>query len=177
MRKVDFRSQNGFEQITALVLIALGVVFRVLPHPDNFTPVTAIAVFSGVTLSPALAFTVPLIVMMASDLLIGPHPLFWLVWATFVLVTWLGQAVRAKNDLLPVAFATLGGSALFFVLTNLGVFLFQDMYPKSAAGLVECFALALPFFRNSLAGDFFYTAVLFLIFELARRGARAVRQN
>ena len=172
MAKMNFRSRNGSERRLALALVALGVLFRLLPHPGNFTPTASIALFAGVALEAPLAFTVPLLVMIASDLVIGPHPLFWLVWPSFMLVTWLGQSVRGRDGVLPVALATLGGSVLFFVVSNLGVFLFENMYPKSAPGLVECFVMALPFFRNSLAGDLFYSLVLFSLFELARRSIR-----
>lgn len=173
--KINFASRNGSERSIALALVALGVVFRLAPHPENVTPVAAIALFSGVTLSPALAFTVPVAVMMATDLFIGWHPLFWLVWPAFLLVTWIGQRVRGKEGALPVALASFGGSVLFFAVTNLGVFFFEKMYPKTWAGLVECFAMALPFFRNSLIGDLVWTAVFFSLFELARRGIRVLQ--
>ena len=170
------RSRNKQEEFLALVLVLMGVFFRVLPHPDNFTPTTAIALFAGVTLSPALAFTVPLAVMVASDFFIGFHSTYPLVWACFLFVTWLGQSVREKEGVMPLAFATLGGSVLFFILTNLGVFFIDNLYPTTAQGLVECFTMALPFFRSSLLGDFLYTAALFSIFELARRGIRAFQK-
>ena len=176
MGNLDFRSRNGSERVLALGLVALGVFSRVLPHPENVTPTAAIALFSGVALSGPLAFTVPLLVMAASDFFIGWHGLFWLVWPAFLLVTWLGQAVRVKNGAWPILLASFGGSILFFVLSNFGVFLFENMYPKSWAGLAECFEMTLPFFRNSLTGDLAYTAVIFSLFELSRRGMRAFQR-
>ncbi len=174
MQKFTRRSQNSSEAWIALALIALGVLCRVLPHPDNVTPTAALALFAGATLSPALAFTVPLIIMMASDLFIGFHPLFWLVWPTFALVTWIGQAVREREGALPIVLASFGSSVLFFAVSNLGVFLFEKMYPKTWTGFVECFTMALPFFRNSLIGDLTYTAVAFTLFALAVRHLRAI---
>lgn len=173
MTTPDFRSRNLSEQALALALVALGVFLRVLPHPDNVTPTAAIALFSGVALSGPLAFTVPLLVMAASDLFIGWHGLFWLVWPAFALVTWLGHAIRGRRGALSLVLASFGGSVLFFVISNLGVFLFEKMYPKTWAGLAECFTMALPFFRNSLIGDLAYTAAVFTLFELSRRGIRA----
>lgn len=177
MEKLDFRSRNASEQWLALALVTFGVVFRLAPHPENVTPVAAIALFSGVTLSPALAFTVPVTVMMATDLFIGWHSLFWLVWPTFLLVTWIGQSVRGRQGALPVALASFGSSALFFAVTNLGVFLFEGMYPKTWAGLGECFTMALPFFRNSLIGDLGYTTVFFTLFTLARGSIRSLQRG
>ncbi len=167
-----FRSQTRLENFIALALIGLGIFCRVIPHPDNFTPTAAIALFSGVVLPARLAFTVPLLLMMASDLWIGPHSLYWLVWASFALVAWIGVSVRNKEGILPVGLATFGGSIAFFVLTNLGVFFFEQMYPRTLTGLLECFTMALPFFRNSLFGDLFYSAILLSLFSLARRAVR-----
>lgn len=157
------------EQILALSFIAAGIALRVLPHPMNFSPVMAIALFSGFFLSRKLAFTVPLILMMASDLLIGTHDLFWLTWGAFAVITlwgsWLGDRPAPGR----IVGASLAGSVFFFVMTNLGVFLFETLYPKTLAGLQQCFVLAIPFFRNALAGDLFYTAVLFGSFALAKK--------
>ena len=163
-----FKSQNRFEQVLALSLILTGVILRLAPHPDNFAPTTALAIFSGVVLPPALAFTVPLLIMMVSDLWIGMHPLFWLIWPTFALVTWVGYQIRAKEGVLPLLSASIAGSVVFFVISNLGVFLFENMYAKSWRGLVECFTMAIPFFRNAFLGDLFYTTVFFSLFSFAK---------
>ncbi len=161
---MTLRSENSFEQKAAVLFVVLGVALRLLPHPENFTPVTAIALFSGVTLSPLLAVTIPLIIMIASDLLIGAHSLYWLTWGSFLAVTLLGLWIRRSAVPSRILFGTLAGSVFFFVATNLGVFFFEGMYPKTWAGLVECFTMAVPFFRNSLLGDLFYASVLFSAF-------------
>ena len=161
---MTLRSESGFDQSLALGLIIFGVLFRLFPHPDNFTPTMAIAFFSGVTLPPSLAFTVPLLVMMASDLMIGLHPLFWLVWGSFAAAVWIGLWVRKEASIIRVAAGALSGSVLFFVVTNLGVFLFESMYPKTWQGLRECYLMAVPFFRNQFLGDFFYSFAFFSLF-------------
>ena len=172
-KSVILRSENKREQWLGLGLILIGAGLRMLPHPDNFTPVTAIALFSGVVLPPSIALTLPLIVMISTDLIIGPHPLFWLVWGAFSLVSLLGVWLRGNSKPRTVIFGTVAGSVLFFVLTNLGVFLFENMYPHTREGLARCFTMALPFFRNSLLGDLFYSAVFFGIFATAKLRAPA----
>ena len=165
---IRFRSENNTDRLLALVLIAAGVFFRLMPHPDNFTPALSLALFAGVTLPPALALSVPLFLMMISDWVIGPHSLYLVVWASFLLMVgvgiWAGKVPGWKRPLMGI----VGGSFAFFVLSNLGVFLFENMYPKTWAGLVECFVMALPFFRNSMAGDLFYTFCLFSLFAAAQ---------
>ena len=165
---MTLRSENRSDQWLALLLIVCGVFFRVLPHPDNFTPVTAIALFSGVVLPTSLALTVPLLIMMASDLAIGLHPLIWLVWGSFLAVVLIGVWARSGAGAGRVIAGAFGGSVMFFVLTNLGVFLFENMYPKNWDGFVQCYVMALPFFRNTLAGDLLYTFSLFSLFLAAK---------
>lgn len=154
------------EEILGLVLIAAGVILRTLPHPDNFTPLTAIALFAGLLLRPKLALWVPLTAMAASDLFQETHGLFWLTWGSLYLVTLVGMRLRGRMSALPVLAGTLTGTLIFFVLTNLGVWIWQDMYPKTAAGLLECYVMALPFVRNAVAGDLVYATACYAIYRL-----------
>ena len=165
---MKFSSETPSDRVVALLLVVFGVLFRLAPHPDNFTPTMAIALFSGVTLPPALALTVPLLVMMATDLVIGIHSLFWLVWGSFAAVVLIGLWVGRDAGAGRVVTGVLSGSVFFFIATNLGVFLFEGMYPKNLEGLAQCYTMAVPFFRNSLAGDIFYTFSFFAAFSAAQ---------
>ena len=169
-----YRAENRKEEILGLFLVLIGVVLRIMPHPENFTPVTAIALFSGMVLSPALALTIPLFVMILSDLFLGSHPLFFLTWGSFFAVSLIGCFLRNDAGPKKIFFGTLAGSLLFFIVTNLGVFLFQNMYSKSFSGLIECYVMAVPFFRNSLAGDFFYVALFFIVFSLLKSRSNSI---
>ncbi len=168
------RSENRREEIAALWLVLAGVLLRVLPHPDNFTPLAAIALFGGVTLRPRLSLTVPLAAMIASDLIIGPHSLFAVTWGCFFLTSLAGVWVRRDPKPSKIAALALGNSVFYFVVTNFAVFLFENMYPKTWAGLQECFIMALPFFRNSVLGDLFFSALFLVSFALLKRRLNAV---
>ena len=165
---MKFSSENRQQEFLGITLMLIGVVLRLLPHPENFTPVTAIALFSGVVLSPAIALTVPLLVMIATDMIIGPHPLFLLTWGSFFAVSLIGVAIKKNARVGRIFLGSLSGSLLFFIVTNLGVFLFQNMYPKNFSGFFQCYWMAIPFFRNSLAGDLFFNAVLFGVFAAVK---------
>lgn len=170
------RNTNGNETsalVIALSLVTAGVLLRVLPHPDNFTPVAAVALFAGFALPPALALTVPLAVLIASDLVIGAHDLFWLTWAAFAAVTCLGFWVRKNPSITRIAAGSVAGSVFFFAVSNFGVFLWGGLYARTWQGLAECFVMAVPFFRNTLAGDLFFSAVIFGVYALARRATPA----
>lgn len=163
-----FKAENRTEQGIALLLIVLGVLMRLAPHPDNFTPVMAIALFGGVVLSTGIALSLPLLIMIVSDLVIGPHPLFWLTWGAFFVMSLAGIWVGRKPGAFKIALTAAGGSVFFFAATNLGVFAFQNMYEKSLAGLAQCYIAAIPFFRNELLGNCLYTLVFFGAFYLSR---------
>jgi hypothetical protein len=168
-----------------LLLVLVGVVLlaaaaRLLPHPPNVTPVTAMALFAGAHLvDRRLAYGLPLLALLLSDLVLGLHPQMVVVYACFALVTWLGSRLPARRGAGTLAAASLTGSTLFFLITNLAVWAFDALYPLTLDGLLACYAAAIPFFRNSLLGDLLYTGLLFGGFAwlAARPGRRpAVRQ-
>src|SRR5690606_21921883 len=82
-------------------------------------------------------------------------------YAAITLPAFAGMATRNWRGALPTAVTMVGCSIAFFVLSNFAVWAFSGMYSHDLAGLTQCYVLALPFFQNSLAGDLFWTAVLF----------------
>ena len=143
---------------------------RLIPHPPNFAPIAALALFGGAHFADRrLAFAVPLAALFLSDAVLGFYPGMAATYAGFALVVFLGFGLRRRRTFGPVVAAALAGSVLFFVVTNFSVWAAGALYPRTAAGLVECYAAAIPFFRNTLAGDLFFTAVLFGGFALAQK--------
>ena len=134
-----------------------------LPHLPNFSPITAIALFGGLYFSnKTMAYLVPLFIMALSDLFLGFHSISVVVYAAFLVVSFIGTQTKK-----PSVFTILLSSISFFIITNFGVWLIG--YPKTWTGLVECYTLALPFFRNSLLGDFFYSGVMILGFNAVQK--------
>ena len=76
-------------------------------------------------------------------------------------------AQDAPHYALTLAGAAIASSLLFFVVVDFGIWLMGDMYPRTFAGLVACYTAALPFYRNQVAGDLLFTAVLFGAYALA----------
>jgi hypothetical protein len=150
---------------------------RLLPHPWNFTPIGAMALFGGATFrNRALAFMVPLASLFVSDLVIGLHSLMWAVYGAFALMVVMGGWLRGRRRFLPIAGTSLAGSLLFFLITNWAVWLSGMTYPKTIAGLLACYVAAIPFFGNTIAGDAFYAAMLFGGFALLERRVPALRE-
>lgn len=158
-------------------LIAAAAASRLLPHPPNVAPIAAMALFGGARLDGRrTAFAVPLAAMLLSDLAIGFHVVQPVVYALFAATVALGRLLRGRRGAAPIAAATLLASILFFAGSNLAVWLLQPLYPRTAAGLLECFAAALPFFRNTLLGDAAYAAALFGGMALAERRFPALQR-
>jgi len=171
-----------------LVLIAFIVsaaLSRLLPHPPNVTPIAAMALFGGAYFaSRKLAFLLPFAAMLLSDLLLAAtvygtaglrsQPAVYVCLAVTVAI---GMLIRRKNTVGRIAGATLGASVLFYIGTNFAVWAFGSLYPKDWSGLIACYTAAIPFFRNSLAGDVCYVALLFGGFALVERSVRSVREE
>lgn len=152
----------------ALVLILLAVVLRLAPHPPNFAPIAAVAIFGSALLPRRLGLVVPLAAIIATDLAIGTHDLIIVTWGSYALIA-LASSLWLKKRLSFIrgAVLTLSASIFFFAITNFAVWLTSGMYERTWAGLAQCFTLALPFFRNTLASDLIYTAALFGVYVLA----------
>lgn len=151
-------------------MILTTAVSRLLPHPPNLTPVAAIALFGGATFGDKrAAFLVPLTALFLTDLCLGFSVVTPVVYGSFALIGCLGFRLRGRRSARRIAAATFGGAVLFFLLTNLGVWAFTTLYSKTLSGLWECYAAAVPFFRNTVAGDFIYSALLFGGLALAEK--------
>ncbi|WP_411824857.1 DUF6580 family putative transport protein [Leptospira sp. 'Mane'] len=146
----------------ASLMVVAAVTSRILPHPPNFTPLLAVSLFSGAFLTDKrLAYAVPLLAMLLSDLYFGFHSLMPVIYLCMALGVYSGFKLLPERPLLKTAGYTIAGSVLFFIVTNLAVWLTSGMYPLNGEGFVTCFTLAIPFFQNSIAGDLLYTGALF----------------
>lgn len=160
----------------AFIVLGLAMT-RLLPHPDNFTPIIATALFGGAYFSNIrLAFLIPLLAMVLSDIALefflpnqGFHNLMIVVYGCFVGFVGLGFVLRKYNAFYAPAIMAVIASTLFFIITNFAVWVISGLYPHTIEGLIACFFAALPFYGNSLAGDLFWTISVFGIWHLAAK--------
>jgi len=163
--------------LLAVVMIAFCAALRVAPHPWNFTPVGAMALFSGAIIRDRrLAFFVPILTLFLGDIFIGFHKLMPIVYASFLVSVAIGFWLRDRRIAPRIAGATLLGAIQFFLITNFAVWQFGLSYPHTRAGLLACYAAGIPFFWNTLAGDAIYALLLFGGFALAERLFPALRE-
>ncbi|HVF69159.1 MAG TPA: DUF6580 family putative transport protein [Xanthomonadales bacterium] len=158
--------------INPMLIIGFAVALRLLPHPANFAPIAAMALFGGAYLNRKYALTVPLVAMFISDLFLGFHASMPLVYIGFFLTGVIGLYLAKHKTVYSVVGASLLSSILFFFLTNFNYWYATALYPKTIGGLFLSYYNALPFFRNSIVGDLLYVGLFFGAYELGLRFAK-----
>jgi len=150
------------------LIICFSILARLLPHPPNFAPIGALSLFSGTYLSIKYAPFIPLLVMIASDYFIGFYELKLMisVYLSFFLICLIGFWLKKNKNPLTIVFSSFFTSLFFYLITNFAVWVFTPWYEKSLSGLILAYTLALPFFRNTILGDLFYTVSFFSVYEL-----------
>ena len=167
----------------AIGLLIIAVASRLVPHIPNFTALEATALFSGVYISrKSLSLILPIIAIYFSDLILnntilrsfypGDAGFIWIskymlfTAIAMVGIVILGHILKSRFKPSNIMIYAVLGSLLFFIISNFGVWLSSAIYPKNIGGLIECYTLALPFFRNSILSNLLFTIVLFGGFEL-----------
>ncbi len=148
------------------VFIILGILSRVIPHPANMTAVGAMALFSGSKLGLWKGTGVIVVTMVLTDMIYGFHSVMWATYGSLIITLFLGRFLRKDNDIVRLIGFSFVSSLIFYLVTNFAVWAVPgSVYPKTPAGLMESYILALPFFRNSLIGDFVYASIFFYGYE------------
>jgi hypothetical protein len=156
--------------ILTTVMIVLAAVVRIMPHPWNFTPIGAMAIFSGSMFRDRrLAFLFPLAALFAGDLFVGLYRIIPIVYASFLLSVLIGRWLAERRTVLGIGSAVFLGALQFFLISNAAIWQFYGTYPHTPAGLVTCYIVGLPLFGNTLAGDALYATLFFGIFALAEK--------
>ena len=139
-------------------VISFAILSRFLPHPPNFTPVTAIALLSSKGFNNRwIGLLIPMIIMFISDLVLGLHGSIPFVYGAFILISLFGSFVEKIN-----IGVVLSSSVIFFLVSNFGVWFLY--YPSTFTDLVTCYTLAIPFFLNTILGDLFFSALMIYSF-------------
>ena len=169
-----------YRTLLALVVIIAAAVLRVAPHPWNFTPIGAMALFSGALIRDRrLAFVFPLVALFVGDVFVGLYSvkIMSLVYASFLVNVAIGLWLRDRRTVGRISVATLLCAIQFFLVSNFAIWAFGSTYPHSTAGLTACYVAAIPFFWNTLAGDAMYAALFFGGFALAEHFFPAIRDQ
>ncbi len=188
--------------IPALLLVLFAVAYRVVTGLfiqsgatwlSNFAPLAAIALCGAVYFPKHYKFSIPLVAIFVSDLILNLHygaslfdPLNFCRYGAFVLIGLLGLALQNRASLKTLLPASVVASAIFYFVTNAFSWLTDPGYAKNFAGLIQALTVGLPqygatptwmFFRNSLLSDLFFTAVFVLCVNFGRSAAHSRLAN
>ena len=155
--------------LTVISLIGLAVLSRWLPHPPNFSPVMGIALFAGARFATRrAALAIALLAMVLSDVWLGFHSTVPFVYGALAIVTLMGfdQLKPAQFGWGRLSGMSLVSAVIFFVLTNFGTWLTQNLYTHDMAGLSYCFFAGLPFFPATLVSTLVYAFALFTLWSI-----------
>lgn len=163
--------------ITGFIVFA--ALTRLLPHAYNFTPLGAIALFGAAYFTEKKwALIIPILAFWGSDLLLNNimysayyDGFTWLTsdmlytYGSIAMIVVLGYYLLKKITFGRVLSGALGASVIFFIVSNLGVWISGTMYPMTFEGLIACYTAAIPFFHYTIAGNVVYSAALFGSYE------------
>jgi hypothetical protein len=168
-------NKNLNQILLVISFVALAVLSRLVSHQWNFTMMGAVALFAGAFLTRKLfAAATVILSLLISDYFIGFHNQMLVVYGSFLAMAFAGSFLNLSSSRLKVLSTSFIGSILFFVLTNLAVWLENSMYPQTLNGLVDCYVMGIPFFRNQFVSDLFFTSVFF---EVARATLPALKKS
>jgi hypothetical protein len=169
-------TSNHSRLLVLLALIGMAATMRLVPHPPNFTPIGAIALFSGSYFGRRpLAYAAALGALLLSDAVLGFYAGISFQYAAVALITFLGSVSLRRVSVLRIIASALGSSFIFFTISNFGTWMVSGLYPRDATGFAACYVAAIPFFQNTMAGDLFYACVLFGGFTMAERMLPSLR--
>ena len=174
--------------IGPMLVIFAAVLIRLFPHPPNFAPIAAMALFGGAYLNKKYSLMIVFTTLILSDYLLlyihpfspqfinlskiyGPavllHSTTIFVYLSFLLTSLLGIWVKSHKSAKNILSASLFSSVLFFLITNFGVWA-TGMYARNLSGLWESYAMGIPFFKNTVFGDLSYAGIFFGCYELVQ---------
>lgn len=164
------------------LLILLAACSRLIPHPPNFAPISAMALFGAAYFAQKhFALIIPIISMWISDLILNNivyaqyfdhfawlYPGCYWTYSAFVIIGIIGFLLLRKIKIQNILLASILASFSFFIISNFGVWISGAIYPKTISGLIICYTAGLPFLKNTIMGDMVYSGILFGVFEFAK---------
>ena len=150
-------------EIFPISLILILAFARLIPHPPNFTPIIAVAIMSSYFFrNTLLSCAVIIISMLLADIFIGFYKNIFFVYLSLLLIIYIFSHINRKIKLKNLFIFGLLGSIIFFILSNFGVWILSEMYEKNLNGLIQCYLMAIPFFKNTLFSSVIFTYISYM---------------
>ena len=147
--------KNSFYIVFFVCILALS---RIIPHPPNFTPILASAIMAPMLIKDRwLGIAIPILAMFISDFVIGFYSYQFVIYSSILVIA---IVTPMNKNYTILAIMAVGGSVWFFISTNFAEWIIWDYYPKTIEGLLTCYTLAIPFFKNTLVSTCLFTGIL-----------------
>jgi len=142
-------------------LLFFGVILalsRIIPHPPNFTPILASAIMAPMLIKDRwFGIAIPIVAMFISDVVIGFYSYQFVIYSSILAIALVAPM---RKNYVRLGIMAVGGSVWFFITTNFAEWMIWDYYPKTIEGLITCYTLAIPFFKNTLISTCLFTGLL-----------------
>ena len=149
--------KNLNKEIIPIGLILILAVSRLIPHPPNFTPIIAVAIMSSYFFRNIYLSILTLIIsMLIADVFIGFYKNMFFVYTSLIIITFIFFKISKKIKYKNLYIFAFFGSLIFYLISNFGVWALDGLYEKNLNGLIDCYILAIPFFKNT-----FFSSIVF----------------
>ena len=161
---------NLKKEIFPIGLILILVLSRLMPHPDNFTPIIALAImcsyfFRNINFS----YAIMLFSMLLADFFIGFYSHMLFVYLSLFLIVLIFFKISKKINYKNLFIFSFFGSVIFFLISNFGVWLVGNLYERNINGLIECYFMAIPFFKNTIISTLIFSYSSLIVYKSSNK--------
>jgi len=167
MQNLLINLKKEFFPIGLILILALS---RLIPHPDNFTPIIALAIMSSYFFrSVNFSYTIMLFSMLLADFFIGFYSHMLFVYLSLFLIVLIFFKISKKINYKNLFIFSFFGSVIFFLISNFGVWLVGNLYERNINGLIECYFMAIPFFKNTITSTLIFSYSSLIIYKSSNK--------
>jgi len=161
---------NLKKEIFPISLILILALSRLMPHPDNFTPIIALAIMSSYFFRNInFSYSVMLFSMLLADFFIGFYSYMLFVYISLFLIVLIFFKISKKMNYKNLFIFSFFGSVIFFLISNFGVWLVGNLYERNINGLIECYFMAIPFFKNTIISTLIFSYSSLIIYKTSNK--------
>ena len=161
---------NLKKEIFPISLILILALSRLMPHPDNFTPIIALAIMSSYFFRNVnFSYTVMLFSMLLADFFIGFYSHMLFVYLSLFLIVLIFFKISKKINYKNLFIFSFFGSVVFFLISNFGVWFVGNLYERNMSGLIECYFMAIPFFKNTIISTLIFSYSSLIIYKSSNK--------
>ena len=161
---------NLKKEIFPIGLILILALSRLMPHPDNFTPIIALAIMSSYFFRNInFSYTIMLFSMLLADFFIGFYSHMLFVYLSLFLIVLIFFKISKKINYKNLFIFSFFGSVIFFLISNFGVWLVGNLYERNINGLIECYFMAIPFFKNTITSTLIFSYSSLIVYKSSNK--------